>query len=144
MRVSVLLLALMLPSLATRAGTVEDQLNQCEEQFFQVLVGGDWNDLDRLLADDFVYNTANGTSLAKVAFIDYMKSGRVVVKRASRDQTAVRTYGNVALVTGVVHVDTPVKGKDRTLHSRYLHVWVNEPQGWRLAARQATYLPGKQ
>ena len=144
MRAAVFLLVLTLVSFVTRAGTVEEQLNQREEQFLQVLVRGDWTELEGLLAEGFVYNTANGTSLTKVAFLDYMKTGRVVVKRASRDQTAIRTYENVALVTGVVHVDTPVDGEDRTLHSRYLHVWVNEPQGWRLAARQATYLAEKQ
>ena len=143
MRVPVLLFALMLFSTAPRAGTVEEQLNQLEEQRYQALVGGNWNDLDAILTDDFFYNTATGASLTKVAFIDYMKSGSVIVKRAVRDSTTVRTYGNVALVTGIVHVDATVKGEEKTLHSRYLHVWVNEAQGWRLAARQATYLPEK-
>ena len=143
MRVPVLLIALMLLPVTSRAGAVEDQLNKLEEQRYQALVGGNWNDLDAILTDDFFYNTATGASLTKLAFIDYMKSGAVVVTRAIRDSATVRAYGNVALVTGVVHVDATVKGEEKTLHSRYLHVWVNEAQGWRLAARQATYLPEK-
>lgn len=132
--------ALMLLSVAAYAGPVEDQLNQVDEQLFQALVGSHWQELDALLADDFFYNTAAGTSLTKAAFIDYMKSGTVIIRRATRDQVAIRTYDDVAVVTGLLHVEAPIKGQSGSVHSRYLHVWVNEPRGWRLAARQATYL----
>ncbi len=139
-RLRITIPALLLLSVAAFAGPGEDQLHHVDEQLFQALVGGRWQELDMLLADDFFYNTAAGTSLTKAAFIDYMKSGAVVVKRATRDQVAIRTYDDVAVVTGLLHVEAPIKGKDATLHSRYLHVWVHEPRGWRLAARQATYL----
>ncbi len=78
--------------------------------------------------------------LTKKAFIGYMKSGAVRVKRATREPAAVRVHGNTAVVTGVERVEATVEGKDKTVSSRYLHVWANEAQGWRLVARQATYL----
>lgn len=134
-------LAMMLLSVAARAGSVEDQLNRLEEQRHQALAAGNWNDLEALHSDDFLYSTATGTVLTKAAFIDYMKSGAVVVKRAARDPAIVRSYGNVALVTGIEHVQASIKGEDKMHRSRYLHVWVNEARGWRLAARQATLLP---
>jgi ketosteroid isomerase-like protein len=36
-----------------------------------------------------------------------------------------------------------LKGEDKVLHSRYLHVWVKKGDSWKLVARQATYLPDK-
>jgi ketosteroid isomerase-like protein len=125
------------------AAPVEDELNRLEEARYAALVGADWQALDALLADEFFYNTATGATLTKSAFVDYMRSGAAVVRKAVRDDTPVRAYGDVVLVTGIVHVDVTLKGEDKTLHSRYLHVWAKQGDSWRLAARQATYLPEK-
>jgi len=137
-----LVLATVAPSIAM-AGAVEDDLNRLEEARYATLIGKDWTALDALLADEFFYNTGTGASLAKPAFLDFMKSGASIVKKAVREETSVREYGDVALVTGIAHVDVTLRGEDKTLHSRYLHVWIREGEGWRLAARQATYLPEK-
>ena len=133
----------LLVVLPATAATVEEELNQLEERRYEALIGGDWQALEALLADEFFYNTASGASLSKSAFLDYMKSGAAIVKRAAREDAKVRGYGDVALVTGIVHIDVTLKGEDKTLHSRYLHVWVTGPAGWKLVARQATYLPEK-
>jgi ketosteroid isomerase-like protein len=125
------------------AATVEEDLNALEQRRYEALIGADWRALEAILGDEFFYNTANGASLTKSAFVDLMKSGAAVVRKAVRDEAMVREYGEVALVTGVAHVDVTLKGEDKTLHSRYLHVWVRNGQTWKLVARQATYLPEK-
>ena len=45
------------------------------------------------------------------------------MRRVTSDEATVRRYGEVALVTGTAHVDVTLKGEDKTLHSRYLHIW---------------------
>lgn len=125
------------------AGTTEEDLNAFEQIRYEVLIQNDWPTLDTLLSDEFFYNTANGASMTKSAFIELMKSGVAVVNKAVRDEAIVHDYGELAVVTGVVHVDVTVKGEDKTIHSRYLHVWIRKGQGWKLVARQATYLPEK-
>src|SRR5882672_8245459 len=96
------------------AATVDEELNQLEESRYAALIGGDWQALNALLADEFFYNTAAGASLTKSAFVEYMKSGAAVVKKAVREDSRVRVYGDVALVTGVAHIDATVKGEDKT------------------------------
>ena len=135
-------LATVVPSSAL-AGAVEDELNRLEEARYAALIGADWQAFDALLADDFIYNTAGGAALTKPALLEYLKSGAAVVKRAAREDAVVRDYGDIALVAGVAHVDAIMKGEDKTLHSRYLHVWKRQGDTWRLVARQATYLPEK-
>ncbi len=125
------------------AATADEELNQLEESRYAALIGGDWQALDALLSNEFFYNTATGASLTKAAFIEYMQSGTSVVKKAVREDSRVHLYGDVALVTGIAHIDVTVKGEDKTLHSRYLHVWTRQSQGWKLVARQSTYLPEK-
>jgi len=100
-----------------RRGTVQWQ--------YDALIGKDWQSLDQIGGDEFVYNTntAGGASTTKSAFVDPMKSGAAVVRRVTSDEATVRRYGEVALVTGTAHVDVTLKGEDKTLHSRYLHIW---------------------
>jgi hypothetical protein len=123
------------------AATAEEDLNAFEQIRYEVLIENDWPTLETLLSDEFIYNTAGGVSMTKSAFIDLMKSGAVIIRKAVRDESNVHDYGELAVVTGVVHVDVTVKGEDKTIHSRYLDVWIRKGQGWKLVARQATYLP---
>ena len=60
-----------------------------------------------------------------------------------REDVTIRVYGDTAVVTGVQHIDVNLKGEDRKVNLRYLHVWVNGPGGWKLVARQATNLPAQ-
>jgi ketosteroid isomerase-like protein len=69
------------------------------------------------------------------------RSGTVKVHQANREEPTIRSYGDVVVVTGITHVDVTLNGEDKTLHSRYLHVWVKKENDWKLVARQATYLP---
>lgn len=134
-------LVAVFPSVAV-SGTEED-LNRLEEKRYAALIAGDWAALDALLADEFFYNQGGGGSVSKSAFIDYMKAGEAKVKKATREDTRIRLYGDIAVVTGVTHVDVTLKGEDKTLHSRYLHVWTKTSGDWKLVARQATYIPDK-
>ncbi|MBI3530120.1 MAG: nuclear transport factor 2 family protein [Betaproteobacteria bacterium] len=134
-------LVIVFPNVAV-SGTEQD-LNQLEENRYAALIAGDWAALDALLADEFFYNQGGGGSVSKLTFLDYMKAGDAKVRKAAREDTKIRLYGDTAVVTGVAHVDVTLKGEDKTLHSRYLHVWTKTPDGWKLAARQATYLPEK-
>ena len=131
----------LLPNIAGAA--IDDEINRLEEGRYAALIGKDWKALDAILADDFFYNTAGGAQISKSEFSGLMQSGTAVVHKAVRENATVRSYGDVTMVTGIAHIDVTLKGENKTLHSRYLHVWVKDGQGWRLAARQATYLPEK-
>ena len=131
----------LLPNIAGAA--IDDEINRLEEGRYAALIGKDWKALDAILADDFFYNTAGGAQMSKSEYIGLMQSGTAVVHKAVRENATVRSYGDVTMVTGIAHIDVTLKGENKTLHSRYLHVWVKDGQGWRLAARQATYLPEK-
>jgi ketosteroid isomerase-like protein len=138
------LLAVLLTFIPNIAGAaVDDEINRMEESRFAALIGKDWVALDAILADDFFYNTAGGAQMSKSEFIGLMQSGAAVVRKVERENATIRSYGDVTLVTGIAHIDVTLKGEDKTLHSRYLHVWVKHGQRWKLVARQATYLPEK-
>jgi len=124
-------------------GGTEDDLNQLEEARYAALIAADWPAVDAMLADEFFYNQGGGGSVSKAEFLAYMKAGDAKVHKAVRENALIRVYGDAAVVTGISHVDVTLKGEDKTLHSRYLHVWVKRGPGWQLVARQATYLPAQ-
>ena len=120
-----------------------DQIEQLEQQRSQAIVAGDIGTLDALYAREFYYNRAGGDSLSKADYFAFLRSGDVKVRRAVREDVTIRVYGDTAVVTGVQHNDVNLKGEDRKVNLRYLHVWVNGPGGWKLVARQATNLPAQ-
>ena len=52
----------------------------------------------------------------------------------------VRTYGNTAVVRARLLLRTTADGQTTTLDMLSLHVWVKNPAGWQLVARQTTRL----
>jgi hypothetical protein len=119
----------------------EDQIEKLEARRYAVLIAGDWDAFESLLADEFFYNQAGGKTVTKAAYLQTLRSGSTKVHRAEREKPLMRRYGDVMVVTGVAHVDVTLNGEDKTLHSRFLHVWVRQGNDWKLAARQATFLP---
>jgi len=118
-----------------------DDIERLELQRTQAIVNGDMGTLDVLYANEFFYNRAGGDSMTKAAFFAFATSGDVKVRRLVVEGMNIRVYGDTAVVTGIQHIDVNLKGEDRKIDLRYLHVWVKGPGGWKLVARQATNLP---
>ncbi len=142
-RILVLCLILYTFCVSSALAGIEEELDQLEEKRYAAFIAGDWASLDSLLADEFFYNQGTGASVTKSVFLASLKAGDVKMKKATREDTQIQIYDNVAVVTGVAHVDVTLKGEDKTLHMRYLHVWSNKGAGWKLVARQSTYIPDK-
>ncbi|MBK7949740.1 MAG: nuclear transport factor 2 family protein [Deltaproteobacteria bacterium] len=107
------------------------------EARFRAAIAGDPAALESLLADDFFYLTAAGTTLDKRGLIDHLRSGATRVDRiVKEDGQQVRRDGLV-VTTGHSVVEVRLDGHATRLRSRHLHVWIEEAGGWRLLARQA-------
>ena len=121
------------------ADTVEAEIGRAEARF-ATAIGGDWQLLGDLLAEDFVYNTAEGTTLGKHALIAYLQSAAVQVRRVALEQPRVREYGDCVVSSGVTRAVAQIDAQQRTIASRFLHVWSREGSQWKLVARQVTYV----
>jgi hypothetical protein len=135
----------------------EEELILLEHKRYEALIAGDWSAYDALLGDEFFHNHVLGGTLAKVPHFEYLKAGKSMIRSFVLEDLEVRLYGEVAVVTGVSHVDLTHVDIDElaaltgvshspgniTRHSRQLHVWAKREGKWKLVARQATYLPGQ-
>ena len=129
------------PAMATAdpAGDVE----RMEQKRMQAIVNADMPALYAIYADDFFYNTSSGPSLTKSEYLPRYASGELKINAADSEARDIRIYDNTALVTGIVHVNLTTKGETKTLHLRYLNVWMKRANGWVLVARQGTNLPAQ-
>jgi hypothetical protein len=93
--------------------------------------------LDKLLSPDLTYTHSAGQLETKADVIKSITSGKTIVERIDFADTKVRFYGATALVKGRVDL---YHSSTNIVHMNVLHVWVRNPQGWQMVARQATRL----
>ena len=129
------------PAIASADPTAD--VEKMEQKRMRAVIEADMPALNAIYADDFFYNTSSGPSLTKEEYLPRYASGELKIHSADTEARDIRVYENTALVTGIVHVNLTTKGETKTLHLRYLNVWVKRANGWVLVARQGTNLPAQ-
>jgi ketosteroid isomerase-like protein len=97
---------------------------------------GDDATLESLLAPDFIYTHANGTSQAKAEFID------AIVKRQGRprrdlSEIAGEVHGDIGVTRG--NLDVVYSDGRPTLLFRYVRVYRHKPAGWQPISHRTVY-----
>ncbi len=113
------------------------QVTAAMESLKQAMIHRDGAALGRLLHDDLMYTHSAGQFETKADVIKAITSGKSIIEKLEFSGTTVRVYGNTAFFKGRVdlyHSPTNIVPMD------VLHVWLKGPDGWKLAARQATRL----
>ncbi len=121
---------------ATRdAGPAEES-----ERLFMAALTESPTAMAEVLAEDFIYLTTTNVPIGRTALLDHLRSGRTVVMSAQREPTHLIERKDTVVTSGVLTVQVRHDGTERTIRSRYLHVWVRPVSGsaWVLLARQAT------
>jgi len=118
-------------------GHVEQELRNLEREWEEALTRRDVAMLDRLMAEDYVLTTVRGEVVNKVRVLEEVKSAKVTAKVQNTD-TAVRVYGNSAVVTGLVLISGRFNDQDVSTQSRYMKVYVKRRGRWQVVAAQAT------
>jgi hypothetical protein len=128
-------------SAPARADRLGEQLDRLEERWRQALVDANRDELETLLAEDFFYNTAIGTRVDRASLIRDITSGTVKILQMTRESSVIQRHGDFALASGLARTVAVIQGREQTMHSRHLHVWVQQGTDWKLLARQVTLIP---
>jgi peptidylprolyl isomerase len=78
----------------------EAELKRLERAWFDALVKGDSETLNRILADDFTALNSDGGFIDKAKMIEASQAGRARLDEIKSDEFKLRLYGNTAVVTG--------------------------------------------
>jgi hypothetical protein len=113
---------------------MSDDILELQRAFDDAELRGDTNRLDALLADDFLSIGEQGFQLGKREWIDrHVEFRYLAVETTEAD---VRRYDKAAIVRCVQRSRASWRGEQMALAVRLSQVWVQQSDGWRLAAIQ--------
>ena len=98
--------------------------------------------MERLMADDYSYTHSNGRVSDKAAEIKENMSDDIKWTDTKSDDLKVRTYGNVAVVTGQLTLRGSAK-KYVPGPRRITEIWVQRDGRWQSVGGQTTLVPSK-
>jgi hypothetical protein len=98
--------------------------------------------MERLMADDYSYTHSNGTVNDKAADIKETMSDDIKWTGTKSDDLKVRTYDNVAVVTGQLTLTGSAKNYVPGPR-RITEIWVKRDGRWQNVGGQTTLVPSK-
>ena len=121
-----------------------DEALASEDARYAAQMGDDFGALQKLLGNDLVYIHSSAVVDTKASYIDSMKSGTVKYRVMRRSDVTVRTYGCVAIISGLGNFDVTVKGQDMAVEIRFHSIWAKRDNGLEFISWEATRTPAKQ
>ena len=114
--------------------SVEQAIEQLDNERIRAQIGADAVALDRIYADDFIGVGPSGTVRTKAQVISDFTSGDLKFQSIVTDEVQVRVYENTAVETGLSTMIGQDKGKAVPRDTRFTRVWVKQEGRWRLVA----------
>ena len=143
-----LMMAVLVLSNPARAGdcggpVTADAALIAEDARYAAQTGDDFGAMQRLFGDDLVYIHSSSVVDNKATYIDSMKSGNVKYRVMRRSDVTVRTFGCIAIITGLANFDVTVKGQDLAVEIRFHSIWAKRDSGLQFVSWEATRTPVK-
>jgi ketosteroid isomerase-like protein len=138
-KLSIVLLAAAATSwTAEPSSSAKEAVLNAEIAWKQAVLKSDGNILDKLLSADLSYTHSSSKTQTKAQFIEDVTSGTTFYKSIDFENTKLRQYGDVVVVTQSAVITTTQTG---TSHLYLTEVWAHEGGRWQMVSRQATKLP---
>ncbi len=123
---------------ATAQDGAESAIRQAETRRFQALVQQDTGALTPLLGDDLTYVHTNGKRDTKRTLLDAVRSGQLVYEEITPQETHVRVFDDMAVVTGRIWMRAGTRIQMLGFSLTYTSVYVRRQNRWLLVAWQST------
>jgi ketosteroid isomerase-like protein len=114
------------------------EIEGLELDWRQAQLSNNISEVDRLLADDYLGISANGTLETKADELTRRRSGTLHITQLDLSDIKVRVYGDTAVVTS--KADVVGKNGDRDISGkfRYTRVYSNRLGEWRIVSFEAS------
>jgi hypothetical protein len=121
-----------------------DEALAAEDARYAAQMGNDFGALQNLIGSDLVYIHSSAVVDTKASYIESMKSGTVKYRVMRRSDVTVRTYGCIAIISGLGNFDVTVKGQEMAVEIRFHSIWAKRDRGLEFISWEATRTPQKQ
>lgn len=123
-----------------QSGKIEQEVLKLEQQWEDALIKADAAALEKLYSDKLIYTHSNASVDSKASYNAKIKSGASKYISVKRDDIKVTVIDDTAIVTCHWLVHSVSGEKNNNTDARYIHVYVKEKGGWKMAAHQSTYV----
>jgi ketosteroid isomerase-like protein len=117
---------------------IQDTVLRLEQQWENALINSNVSALENLYDENLIYTHSNGKVDTRESYLAAIKSGATKYQSMKRDGIKVSVYGRTAVVTCHWDVHILSRGNKTDLNARYLHVYAEQPDGWKLVAHEST------
>jgi hypothetical protein len=132
---------LLLTACAQLNSASPESVEQVERRRFAAMVAQDIAVLEPMLAEELRYVHSNGQLENKAQFIETIRSGSRRFRAIVVQELDIRTYDDVAVVSGLLTADAQAGDQPVALKLRFTDVYINRDGRWQLVAWQSTRLP---
>jgi ketosteroid isomerase-like protein len=123
------------------AQSAVDQVKALEKQRFEVMVKGDYDALDKLLADDLIYVHSNGNRDDEKAFLGNLRAGKSKYNSIEPMEMNARQVGEFVFIDGRGHFQTEGNGQKNDMVLTYLDVWAKRNGTWQMIQWHSARMP---
>jgi len=130
-------------AVAAESKTVRpDPLLELEADRFRLTAAADVDAVEKLLDDDLTYCHTTGRCESKAEYLANLRSGRTKYHKIEVVSSAVRHYGDIAIVHGRITIDVEAGGQSvQGLKMSYTDVYRRVGDRWRMLAWHSSPLP---
>ena len=119
-------------------GEIHKEIEALEEQWRQATVTNNIGEMNRLLADDYVGITSNGTVENKQQALAQRSAGTIRVTKLDITDTHVRVYGDTAVVISQADLHGTNGTSDISGLYRYTRVYTRRLGQWKIVSFEAS------
>jgi len=128
-------------SKGAKAGGVEQQIKQMEDDWQKAIKNKQAAPLRRMIADDWAATDDKGMVLNKEQYISQITSNSDDIESTGNSDMQVRVYGNTAVVTGGSRETGTRSGTAYTDNYRWTDVFVKRGGRWQAVVSQWMKVP---
>jgi ketosteroid isomerase-like protein len=117
---------------------IHKEIEALEQQWRQAIVTNNVSEMGRLLADDYIGITSNGTVETKTQAVDQSRAGTMRITKLDITDTHVRVYGDTAVVTSLADLAGTNGASDISGQYRYTRVYNRRLGEWKIVSFEAS------
>lgn len=125
-------------ALPHRDHSVRKQIEELEMRWRDAELSNNVSEMGKLLADDYLGISANGTVETKSETLDARRAGTIRIQSLNITDLKVRVYGNTAVVTSKAALVGENGQSDISGDYRYTRVYAKRLGRWRIVSFEAS------
>jgi ketosteroid isomerase-like protein len=121
-----------------------DDLKALDAKITEAVKDGDAKTVGKYLADDYMVVDPLGRTHTKKSYLGYIEKDIAKFEQLKETDVQVKTFGDAAVITGLLHIKGKVNDKDVSGDYRWTRVYHKKGDDWQIIVEHQTYVLPKE